>query len=72
MGSGLRAGTGTAPRSRCTSCRPALRCSSDGPHHLTLFYTGIDEVRREVAVTAFPLMGREQELLGAVAIFWHL
>ncbi|MET1019158.1 MAG: PAS domain-containing protein [Microterricola sp.] len=42
------------------------------PHHLTLFYTGIDEVRREVAITAFPLMGREQELFGAVAIFWHL
>jgi PAS domain-containing protein len=42
------------------------------PHHLSLYYTGIDGVRREVAVTAFPLMGREQELFGAFAIFWHL
>ena len=42
------------------------------PHHLSLFYTGFDGVRREVAVTAFPLMGREQELQGAFAIFWTL
>jgi PAS domain-containing protein len=42
------------------------------PHHLDLFYTGIDGVRREVAVTAFPLMGREQELHGAFAIFWDV
>jgi PAS domain-containing protein len=41
-------------------------------HHLRLCYTGLDGVRREVAVTAFPLMGREDELFGAVAIFWHL
>lgn len=42
------------------------------PHHLALFYRGLDGVRREVAITAFPLMGREQELFGAVAIFWHV
>ncbi len=42
------------------------------PHHQALFYTGIDGVRREVAITAFPLVGREQELFGAVAIFWHI
>jgi PAS domain-containing protein len=42
------------------------------PHHLDLYYTGFDGIRRQVAVTAFPLMGREQELRGAVAIFWHL
>jgi predicted ATPase/class 3 adenylate cyclase len=41
------------------------------PHHLDLFYTGIDGIRRKVANTAFPLMGREQELQGAVTIFWH-
>ena len=61
----------TGRRSRCTSCRPALRSSSAAPHHETLFYTGIDGVRREVAITAFPLMGREQELQGAFVIFWH-
>lgn len=42
------------------------------PHHLDICYTGIDGVRREVAITAFPLIGREQELFGAVAIFWHV
>jgi PAS domain-containing protein len=42
------------------------------PHHLDLFYTGIDGARHEVAVTAFPLVGREQELFGAVVIFWHV
>ncbi len=42
------------------------------PHHLDLFYTGIDGVRREVGVTAFPLLGRDGELFGAFAIFWHL
>jgi PAS domain-containing protein len=42
------------------------------PHHLDICYTGIDGVRREVAITAFPLVGREQELFGAVAIFWHV
>jgi PAS domain-containing protein len=42
------------------------------PHHLDLFYTGIDGVRREVGVTAFPLVGREGELFGAFTIFWHI
>jgi PAS domain-containing protein len=42
------------------------------PHHLDLCYTGIDGIRRKVAVTAFPLMGREGELFGAFTIFWHL
>lgn len=42
------------------------------PHHLDVYYTGRDGVRREVAITAFPLTGREQELFGAFAIFWHV
>jgi hypothetical protein len=42
------------------------------PHHLDLIYTGIDGVRREVGVTAFPLVGREGELFGAFTIFWHI
>ena len=28
--------------------------------------------RRKVAVTAFPLVGREGELFGAFTIFWHV
>jgi PAS domain-containing protein len=42
------------------------------PHHLDLCYTGIDGNRRKVAVTAFPLVGREGELFGAFTIFWHI
>jgi PAS domain-containing protein len=39
---------------------------------MTLFYTGIDGVRRQVAATGFPLVGREGELFGAFLIFWHI
>ena len=42
------------------------------PHHVNLFYTDIDGVRRNVAVTGFPLVGREGELFGAFTIFWHI
>jgi PAS domain-containing protein len=42
------------------------------PHHVNLFYAGIDGVRRNVALTGFPLVGREGELFGAFTIFWHI
>ena len=42
------------------------------PVHTTVDFTGADGVDRSVAVTAFPLVGREGELFGAFAIFWHL
>jgi PAS domain-containing protein len=42
------------------------------PHHVDLFYTGVDGVRRNVALTGFPLVGREGELFGAFTIFWHI
>lgn len=41
-------------------------------HHRVVHYTGFDGVRRAIELTAFPLIGREQELYGAMAIFWHL
>jgi PAS domain-containing protein len=34
-------------------------------------FTRPDRVRYAAAVTAFPLMGREEELFGAVRIFWN-
>jgi PAS domain-containing protein len=40
------------------------------PAHRTVHFTRPDRVRYAAAVTAFPLMGREEELLGAVRIFW--
>jgi PAS domain-containing protein len=42
------------------------------PHHVDLFYTSIDGVRRNVALTGFPLVGRDGELFGAFTIFWHI
>ena len=39
--------------------------------HTTVEFTGADGVPRDVSVTAFPLMGREEEPQGAIAIFWQ-
>jgi hypothetical protein len=42
------------------------------PAHGTLaFITTVDGVRHEIAVTAFALLGRAEELLGVVAVFWE-
>jgi PAS domain-containing protein len=49
---------------------PGVALSERRPVHKTLQFTGADGVVREVSVTAFPLMGREEELYGAMAIFW--
>ena len=40
------------------------------PAHRTVHFARPDNVRYAAEVTAFPLMGREEELLGAVRIFW--
>lgn len=42
------------------------------PVHETIRFTGADGVTHEISVTAFPLMGREDELHGAMAIFWSV
>ena len=41
------------------------------PGHLEFKITGLDEVERKIAVTAFPLFARANEFVGAVAIFWE-
>jgi PAS domain-containing protein len=41
------------------------------PAHSHLFITGLDGVRREIQVTAFPLMSTPDDLVGMVAIFWE-
>jgi PAS domain-containing protein len=41
------------------------------PAHRVFGITGRDDVRREIAVTAFPLFARADEFVGAVAIFWE-
>ena len=40
------------------------------PAHRTVCFTRPDNVGYVAEVTAFPLMGREEELVGAVRIFW--
>jgi PAS domain S-box-containing protein len=40
------------------------------PAHDTLAFTTIDGIRHEIAVTAFPLLGREEEIVGVVSVFW--
>jgi hypothetical protein len=47
----------------------ALRSSR--PAHGRFFIRGLDEIRREISVTAFPLIGPHDGCIGAVAIFWE-
>jgi PAS domain-containing protein len=41
------------------------------PAHRIMAITGRDDVRRTIAVTAFPLFARTDEFVGAVSIFWE-
>lgn len=41
------------------------------PAHRRFRITGLDEQRRTIEVTAFPLFARDDEFVGAVAIFWE-
>ncbi|MDQ4006230.1 MAG: PAS domain-containing protein [Actinomycetota bacterium] len=41
------------------------------PAHRTLTVARADGERRAIAVTAFPLFARTEELAGALAIFWE-
>ena len=39
--------------------------------HSSMVITGLDGVRRLIAVTSVPLIGPDDELMGAIAIFWQ-
>jgi hypothetical protein len=41
------------------------------PAHRELRMTGLDGVRRDLSVTAFPLLAHTDELVGVVNIFWE-
>jgi hypothetical protein len=41
------------------------------PAHHRFRITGLDGVKRELSVSAFPLLASEDELVGMVAIFWE-
>lgn len=42
------------------------------PAHGTLWIRGLDQVKRHIEVTSFPLIGQAQRHLGAIAIFWEI
>lgn len=42
------------------------------PVHTRLWIRGMDNVRRLIEVTCFPLIGQAQRYLGAVAITWEV
>ena len=41
------------------------------PAHSTLVVTGLDGTQREIATTAFPLFGPDEEFHGIMVIFWE-
>ena len=41
------------------------------PAHGTLSVTALDGTRREIATTAFPLFGPDDEFHGIMVIFWE-
>jgi hypothetical protein len=41
------------------------------PAHRELYIRGLDEIRRCIEVTSFPLVGPGGRLLGALAVFWE-
>ena len=42
------------------------------PAHSRFWIKGIDNVRRNIEVTAFPLVGKGGKFVGAMAIFWEV
>ena len=44
-------------------CRPAHKC---------FWLTGLDNVKRHVETTCFPLLGQHDRFLGALSLFWEL
>jgi hypothetical protein len=41
------------------------------PAHGNLCITGLDGVKRDIATTAFPLFGPDEEFHGIMVIFWE-
>jgi PAS domain-containing protein len=42
------------------------------PAHRDFWIKGLDESLRHIDVMAFPLIGLQRQLLGAIAVFWEL
>ena len=43
----------------------------DRPTHGEISLAGLDGIRRELSVTAFPLVGQNERRLGYVVLFWE-
>jgi PAS domain-containing protein len=48
-----------------------IALSKHEPAHRNFWIRSLDDIRREISVTAFPLFARAEEFVGAVAIFWE-
>jgi hypothetical protein len=42
------------------------------PAHQTLWIRGLDQVKRHIEVSSFPLIGQGDRFLGAIAVFWEI
>jgi PAS domain-containing protein len=40
------------------------------PHHRTIWIESLEVERNKISITAYPIMGKPNRFLGAVAIFW--
>ena len=42
------------------------------PAHRRLWLSGLDNVKRHIETTCFPLIGQADRFLGAIALFWEV
>lgn len=42
------------------------------PCHVNFWVQSLDNTRRNIEVTAFPLIGQQDRLLGAMGVFWEV
>jgi PAS domain-containing protein len=49
----------------------SIALAEERPAHGPMWIRGLDGVVRHIAVTAFPLVGQHERVLGAVALFWE-
>jgi len=52
---------------------PLVRALKNGrPGHRRFWIRGMDSIKRQIEVTAFPLVGQNEQLLGGVSLFWEV
>lgn len=64
--------TDAAGRALPPEALPLVMAMTDRrPAHRAFWIEGMDSVSRHIEVTAFPLIGQADRMVGAVAIFWE-